>query len=163
MPLHARLSQNGWTPVILASANGAHAKCLKLLIDHGCDLNAKNVDGDTSAMHACRSNSETAPDCLQLLVDAGIELDATNEKGDSALKIATDKLAKAKKDSPELKSATACIAILEVSMPAGVVCVGVQCCVVRNCTQPMPWPCLVQKAGAKPIPAEKAPEEEKAA
>ena len=67
---------NSSTPLHVAAAKCA--KCTDLLIESGCDLDARDALGATPLHYAAQANR---PECLELLVDAGADTDA---KGGSA-------------------------------------------------------------------------------
>ncbi|XP_023236163.1 serine/threonine-protein phosphatase 6 regulatory ankyrin repeat subunit B-like [Centruroides sculpturatus] len=62
-------SKNYRTPLQIAASNG-HAECVKLLIDRGADLNAKDRF-DATAVHLAADCGHH--NCLKLLLDAGAE------------------------------------------------------------------------------------------
>ena len=56
---------NGSTPLLAASAEG-HLECVRFLVAHGVDVNARNADGESPALVAARRGHY---DVLKLLVD----------------------------------------------------------------------------------------------
>jgi protein-arginine kinase len=67
---------NGSTPLHVAAAKCA--KCTDLLVESGCDLDARDALGATPLHYAAQANR---PECLEMLVDAGADTDI---KGGSA-------------------------------------------------------------------------------
>ncbi|MBR1604047.1 MAG: ankyrin repeat domain-containing protein, partial [Synergistaceae bacterium] len=55
---------------------------IKLLIDAGADVNARNEDGKTALMAAARYNQN--PEVIETLVDVGADVNARNEDGETA-------------------------------------------------------------------------------
>lgn len=63
---------NGWTPLMIAVAEG-HKDVVRLLIERGANVNARNKLGRTPIMFAARYGYT---EIVQLLADAGAELNA---------------------------------------------------------------------------------------
>jgi ankyrin repeat protein len=54
--LHFSLtSKTGWTPLMMACSAG-HNETVKLLVEMKCDVNAKNINGQTSLHYAASRN-----------------------------------------------------------------------------------------------------------
>lgn len=66
---------NTWTPVFWA-ANDGHVDCVRILINAGCKVNAKDENGKTALYYAAW---EGHMDCVQLLLDAGCEVEPVTE------------------------------------------------------------------------------------
>ncbi|KAI7905699.1 uncharacterized protein BX663DRAFT_500605 [Cokeromyces recurvatus] len=66
---------NSWTPLFWA-ANDGHVGCVRILINAGCKVNAKDEKGKTALYYAAW---EGHMDCVQLLLDAGCEVELMNE------------------------------------------------------------------------------------
>lgn len=62
----------------MAAARGERVKCLAMLIDAGCDIDAEEEGGFTAAMWAARWS---APKCLELLLRSGCALGDVGESG----------------------------------------------------------------------------------
>lgn len=76
----------GFTPLIWASMAGADADKVKLLIEQGADLEARDtMEQATVVMHAIRTNMM---DNVEVLLSAGAKLDVTDAKGRSPLHVA---------------------------------------------------------------------------
>ncbi|MEA4862541.1 MAG: ankyrin repeat domain-containing protein [Victivallaceae bacterium] len=73
-------STDGSTPVMLANTSTA----IKMLLDAGADVNARDLKGQTALMTL--NNKRT--DVLETLIKAGVDLNAQNEDGTTALMIA---------------------------------------------------------------------------
>ena len=71
----------GSTALILATFN-SHTEAVRLLIDHGADINAVGYDGNTALMIAL------SVECTKLLVESGANLEIKNKCGDTALDVA---------------------------------------------------------------------------
>jgi len=68
-----------WTVLMVAAFYG-HADVIKLLLDHGADVNAKTSKGSTALMAAAEH-----VDVVKLLLDHGAEVNAKTSKGSTAL------------------------------------------------------------------------------
>ncbi len=76
----------GFTPLIWASMAGAEADKVKLLIEKGADLEARDtMEQATVVMHAIRTNMMAN---VEVLLAAGAKLDVTDAKGRTALHVA---------------------------------------------------------------------------
>ncbi len=76
----------GFTPLIWASMAGADADKVKLLIERGADLEARDtMEQATVVMHAIRTNMMAN---VEVLLAAGAKLDVTDGKGRTALHVA---------------------------------------------------------------------------
>ena len=73
-----------WTALHRAALDG-HASIVKLLIDHGAAVDARDKDGDTPLHDAARNGHLPA---VKLLVGAGAQLDAPNHMGQTPLQLA---------------------------------------------------------------------------
>jgi ankyrin repeat protein len=86
------------------AARGAHLSCLKLLIELGADVNARD-DKDNTPLHSVGKNhylehSDSVLSAAEELIKAGADLSAVNNRGASPLKNCYVKALKLKK--PEL-------------------------------------------------------------
>ncbi|KAI8643885.1 hypothetical protein BD408DRAFT_414043 [Parasitella parasitica] len=66
---------NTWTPLFWA-ANDGHVDCVRILINAGCKVNAKDENGKTALYYAAW---EGHMDCVQLLLDAGCEVEPVTD------------------------------------------------------------------------------------
>ena len=82
--------QHGETLLHRASANGNRDRAV-LLIDHGADVNAKDVYGSTP-LHYALSKDAGTPELAKLLIDAGADVDARGEGGERPLHKAVRRL-----------------------------------------------------------------------
>mmetsp|Transcript_37055 Transcript_37055/g.46683 ORF Transcript_37055/g.46683 Transcript_37055/m.46683 type:complete len:228 (+) Transcript_37055:156-839(+) len=73
------------TALHCAAQNGKTA-CLKLLLDHGMDVDIQDVAGDTALHHACRHRHLN---CIITLIDAQADMTLQNQAGELALDIAS--------------------------------------------------------------------------
>ena len=71
----------GWTSLLWASANG-HKSTVKLLLDHGADVNLKNNNGGTALIRASRRGHESA---VKLLLEYGADVNLRNKYDDTPL------------------------------------------------------------------------------
>jgi uncharacterized protein len=76
----ANINDHGRTPLMMA-AFGNHTEVVKLLIEAGADMEAKNRDGDTALIWALYSGKAEAS---QLLIDAGADVNVRNQMGKTA-------------------------------------------------------------------------------
>jgi ankyrin repeat protein len=72
-------------PVHLAARLG-QPEILRMLVDRGCDVNARAEAGDTAAILCSRHKRE---DCLGVLVSAGADVALLNSAGDSPASVAS--------------------------------------------------------------------------
>jgi len=76
----------GWTAVMFASRRD-NSDMLKLLLDHGCGIDASDINGTTPLMTAIRSKEH---DNVNLLISHGASVDAKDNWENTALMIAAD-------------------------------------------------------------------------
>jgi hypothetical protein len=74
--------RKGTTPLMEAAEAGMDLKYVKILIDHGADVNAKNDDGMTALMFAVLNGKIEK---MQLLISNGADVNAHNEWGQTPL------------------------------------------------------------------------------
>jgi ankyrin repeat protein len=72
----------GITPLMISAVTGSPAS-MKLLIEHGADVNAKNAFDSTALMW-----SVTEIEKVRLLVDHGADVNAASKQGNTALLLA---------------------------------------------------------------------------
>ena len=66
----------------MEAASGGYADIVKLLIDHGANVNAKSSAGNTALTYACCGGYE---DVVKILLDAGADVEHQNENGHTPL------------------------------------------------------------------------------
>ena len=66
----------------MEAASGGYADIVKLLIDHGANVNAKSSVGNTALTYACCGGYE---DVVKILLDAGADVEHQNENGHTPL------------------------------------------------------------------------------
>jgi ankyrin repeat protein len=71
---------------LLAACDGGHIEVVKLLVDKGANLNAKDQNGQTPLMKTAASGQL---DIVKILVERGADLTLTDERGDTALSMAS--------------------------------------------------------------------------
>ena len=76
-----------WTTALLDMAVAANAKDLRVALDHGADLNARDVKGRTPLMFAANSDLMRL-DTVKLLMEKGADLNAKNLDGETVLDLA---------------------------------------------------------------------------
>jgi ankyrin repeat protein len=76
----------GWTAVMFA-ARRSNIDMMKLLLDHGCDIDARDVNGTTPLMTAIRAKQH---DMVAYLISRGAGLDVKDNWENTALMIAAD-------------------------------------------------------------------------
>ena len=74
---------NDGTTALMHSVIEADVKMMKLLIDHGAKVNAKNASDSTALMYAATNLAKT-----RLLVDAGADVNVTNKRGATPMSVA---------------------------------------------------------------------------
>ena len=67
---------------LMEAASGGYADIVKLLIDHGANVNAKSSVGNTALTYACCGGYE---DVVKILLDAGADVEHQNENGHTPL------------------------------------------------------------------------------
>lgn len=80
-------SPGGTTPMQSASGIG-NPEMIKVLIEHGGDVNARDVFGDTPLCTCVWCWHTRSEDAIELLVNAGADMNAQNARGYTALHIA---------------------------------------------------------------------------
>lgn len=75
------MDQRGFTPLILASYYDRGA-VVKLLLDHGAEVDEKDASGNTALMGACFKGYA---EMVQLLLERGAKVNGTNAMGGSCL------------------------------------------------------------------------------
>jgi ankyrin repeat protein len=59
--------------------------CIKMLIDHGADVNAVNNSGNTVLHAAFKTFGELNYDCIKILIDHGADVNAVDNSGNTVL------------------------------------------------------------------------------
>lgn len=84
------------TPLVIAASNAspldhqAYLQILRLLLDHGADINYQAGDGNTPLIAAAASSDTAlAYDKARLLIERDARLDVANKRGETALMLAT--------------------------------------------------------------------------
>ena len=72
---------DGETPLMMACQEG-HLHIVKLLIEHGANVNTLDFDGDTALAHAARNGENKIVKCL---IDAGADVNVRNRYKFTAL------------------------------------------------------------------------------
>ena len=75
------MSDNGSTPLMKASHKGEN-EIVRILIDAGALLDARNADGNNALWLACVG---AHPDTMDALIEAGVDIDNQNDNGATAL------------------------------------------------------------------------------
>ena len=83
------INATGWykRTAMHAAASEGHTQILSLLIDHGVDVECRDIWGNT-ALHLVTSQSAKL-EAGQFLVDRGADIDATNQYNETPLMYAT--------------------------------------------------------------------------
>ena len=66
----------------MEAASGGYSDIVKLLIDHGANVNAKSSVGNTALTYACCGGYE---DVVKILLEAGADVEHQNENGHTPL------------------------------------------------------------------------------
>ena len=74
------------TPLMIAARTNPSVKVIKMLLENGEDINARDANGMTPLMYAASSN--TNPRIISTLLDYGAQIDAKTTEGLNALHIA---------------------------------------------------------------------------
>ena len=77
-------AQADWRPLHVAAREG-HLNVVKLLLQHGADVNAAAAPDLTTALHCAVENSHHAAEVARLLLDAGADVNAATMWGGTAL------------------------------------------------------------------------------
>jgi ankyrin repeat protein len=89
--LRTYLEKIGHTPLMEAAGEGFF-ELLKLLVEEGHDVNAKDQDGRTALMRASENCSgENSPDVVELLIAQGAEVNSKDRDGKTALMRAAER------------------------------------------------------------------------
>lgn len=67
---------------LMEAASGGYADIVKLLIEHGANVNAKSSVGNTALTYACCGGYE---DVVKILLDAGADVEHQNDNGHTPL------------------------------------------------------------------------------
>ena len=81
--------ERGWTPLCWASGSrySNDGSALRLLLEHGADVNAANRDGQTPLHEA---SFYGALEDVRLLLEHGVDVEAKNIHGNTALQVAVE-------------------------------------------------------------------------
>ena len=74
----------GMTPLLAACAEG-NVSCVKILLEHGADVNERAGNGVTALMMASFAGK---PECVKVLIQAGANVHARADEGETALEFA---------------------------------------------------------------------------
>ncbi len=66
----------------MEAASGGYSDIVKLLIDHGANVNAKSSVGNTALTYACCGGYE---EVVRILLEAGADVEHQNENGHTPL------------------------------------------------------------------------------
>lgn len=81
------------TPPCLEAAVGGNVDVLRTLVRYGCDLSAKDIDGDNIVHYACLPHQGSEMALLLIGLDlSSVDLLSENENGDSALDVVYDRV-----------------------------------------------------------------------
>ncbi len=75
------ISPGDSTP-LMEAASGGYSDIVKLLIDHGANVNAKSSVGNTALTYACCGGYE---EVVRILLEAGADVEHQNENGHTPL------------------------------------------------------------------------------
>ena len=76
-----RGSKGDCTP-LMEAASGGYVDIVRLLLEHGADVNAQSQAGNTALIYACCGGYE---EVVEMLVSTGAEIEAHNENGHTPL------------------------------------------------------------------------------
>jgi ankyrin repeat protein len=81
-------TNNNYTPLMLVACGGySHPEIAKYLVEHGADVNAKDVNGTTVLMLAA---GRGYLEIMQYLIDKGAVIDAVDNSGKAAIDLALE-------------------------------------------------------------------------
>ena len=69
----------------MRAAKGEKVDCLRMILSYGADVDQKDLEGFTAAMHAAMEGNAR---CLSLLASAGADLSVVSFGGFSAVRLA---------------------------------------------------------------------------
>ena len=70
----------------MVASGRMHPEVVKLLIDNGADVNARDGDGDTALMWAViKDYSQEAVEIVEFLITHGVDVNNKNEYGETVL------------------------------------------------------------------------------
>jgi len=88
-PYISARDEDGWTPLLAASIgnNFKDGPVLRLLLEHGADINVQHRDSRTP-LHV--ASTEGALEVVRLLLEQGADIEAKDDGGKTPLQVATD-------------------------------------------------------------------------